>query len=750
MDDRRRPRRGDKDSSLPGNRYTPRSGYRPRSESSSRESSSRGPRDWRDQDWRDEDLRAPSARPRSSSNRRPPSRDFSGERWDDEPPQGRPARAGTGYAGESGPRSRSSRARDDDAWAPAARSRDDDAWKPAATRNGRGAPPKKKKSSRTWLFVVLGLLLVAIPTAVVISQWSRIQALAGLGGDPLFPWAHQTQQTAVNPDYDAFATQQAAIDPAFKDYYDKHAGATLLGTPLTGALPTSGGLTQFFAEGALLLPNAQGSAGSSSGDTAIQLAGNIKAGSDVVRLPLPAALLKLGSQLTIGSLSYGDLRAAAQPEKLVSGSPASPAPDATSTDPVLFAIKNGSGHTIPPAIWTYVNSSTTSPDGMLANFGRPLTEPQETTATVDGASHHVVVQPFWYSVVIVDNDAKDAKGQPKITLASAGVDYLRTLGPPTVALAAKTQAWGNAVAALLDAPDTGKPVATIGLNFPLTLTGQTKWSKATLWYNASFTAARRSGSGWAPASALTLTAPPKDARPEAGLDMLSPDLAAYIDGQQKNVGVAIYDITRNAYYGSNDSATFILASASKVAIMEAYLDWVEGQNRALRSDEINTLSLMIELSDNDAAQLLYDRIGDAPGQIQFLKKVGVTDYVPCADGWGCAKLSPASMTRLVTLLYQGQILTKDHQQLALKLMNSIAPGETWGVGDTAPKGSTFYMKDGWWPVYDNWNDWALNTTGVVVAGSETYVITVLSQHSTSEDWSKVNKVCGDVAKLMTS
>jgi hypothetical protein len=48
----------------------------------------------------------------------------------------------------------------------------------------------------------------------------------------------------------------------------------------------------------------------------------------------------------------------------------------------------------------------------------------------------------------------------------------------------------------------------------------------------------------------------------------------------------------------------------------------------------------------------------------------------------------------------------------------------------------------------SWTDWALNTTGVIVAGNETYAITVLSQHNTSEDWSNLNKVCGDVAKLM--
>jgi hypothetical protein len=653
---------------------------------------------------------------------------------DDLASQRRPARAG--YAGESDPRSRSSRSRDD-------------AWTPASARNGRGGSPKQK-SRRAWLFVVLGLLLVVVPSVVVISQWSRFQALTGLGGDPLFPWAHQTQQTAVNPDYDAFATQQAAIDPAFKAYYDTHVGATLLGTPLTGALPTSAGLAQFFTEGALLLPGAQGSAtGSASGDTAIQLAGNVKGASDVVRLPLPAALLKFGSQLSVGGLSYGDLRTAAQPEKLVNGTPATPAPDATATNPVLFAIKNASGHTIPPAIWAYVNGSATSPGGMLANFGRPLTEALETTATVDGASHHVVVQPFWYGIVIVDNDAQDAKGQPKITLASAGADYLRTLGPPTVTLAAKTPAWGNATAALLDAPTSGKPVATIGLNFPLTLTGETKWSKATLWYNANFSAAKRSGSGWAPAAALTLTAPDKAARAEAGLDMLSPDLAAFVASQQKNMGVAIYDVTRNNYYGMNDvTPTYGLASTAKVYLMLAYLDLVESQNRSLRSDEINTLTVMIENSDNNAAQLTWIRLAYDTGLVRFQQKIGITGYKPCSDGWGCAELSAGSMIQALTLLQQGKILTPEHRQFALNLMNNIEADNQWGVGDTAPKGATFYMKDGWLP--DNDGTWLLNSVGIVTLGSETYTISVYSQENPTFDWTKVNKVCGDVAKLLTA
>ena len=81
-------------------------------------------------------------------------------------------------------------------------------------------------------------------------------------------------------------------------------------------------------------------------------------------------------------------------------------------------------------------------------------------------------------------------------------------------------------------------------------------------------------------------------------------------------------------------------------------------------------------------------------------------------------------------------------------MNNIEADNQWGVGDTAPKGAKFYMKDGWLTDYDG--TWLLNSVGIVTSGSETYIISVYSQENPTFDWSKVNKVCGDVAKLLTS
>ena len=71
-----------------------------------------------------------------------------------------------------------------------------------------------------------------------------------------------------------------------------------------------------------------------------------------------------------------------------------------------------------------------------------------------------------------------------------------------------------------------------------------------------------------------------------------------------------------------------------------------------------------------------------------------------------------------------------------------------GVGETTPSGATYYMKDGWLN-YPDPSVWNLNTSGIVVAGKATYIISVYAQNQPGEDWSKVDHVCALVAKALT-
>ena len=126
----------------------------------------------------------------------------------------------------------------------------------------------------------------------------------------------------------------------------------------------------------------------------------------------------------------------------------------------------------------------------------------------------------------------------------------------------------------------------------------------------------------------------------ASLDALSSDLAAYAKSQGDDMGVVVYDITHNRYYSYNDSTPFLLASSAKVPIMLSYLDLVESQNRQPTTSETQLLTRMITVSDNDAAQALFQARGWNAGQAQYLQKIGVSGYQPNANGWGWATLPP--------------------------------------------------------------------------------------------------------------
>jgi beta-lactamase class A len=229
------------------------------------------------------------------------------------------------------------------------------------------------------------------------------------------------------------------------------------------------------------------------------------------------------------------------------------------------------------------------------------------------------------------------------------------------------------------------------------------------------------------------------------LDALSPDLAHYVASQGNDMGVALFDMTRNRYYAANENTPFILASSAKVYILAGYLDILETQGRRPSSGDIQTMTQMIEHSDNDAAQLLYERLGYDAGQKRFLDKLGIA-YQPNPNGWGWATGTPAGIVKMLTLLQQGQVLNASDRQLALNLLDNVASDQQWGVGDTAPQGAKVYMKDGWVTGPDNL--WAQNSSGIVVAGHETYILSVYTQHQPTYDWSKVQHVCQAAAQTM--
>lgn len=582
-------------------------------------------------------------------------------------------------------------------------------------------------------------------------------------------WVGDQQTIAPTFDFSLPASQTVSVSPLFTRYYSSHQGAASLGTPLTAAFPTEHGWIQFFGLGALLLPAVQQGHTphkvSQPENSQTELAelidlGVRDPGTGVVRLPLLQALLTMGGLIPLdgagSSLTYVDLRNATNPALMqptpIANHPA-PLSSPLAESQAVF-IKGGSrvgkevGHVIPAALWNYIHRPDISPDGWETDFGAPLTEALPFTITEPGSVHHMLVQAFQYDGAILDQDDLNAAGQPKVDRLATGLAYLNTLGPPAVALPSQQTIWSQGEAALLTAPSTGKVVAHVGQSFPLTLLGNATWNSGMLWYHVQWTALKSTNAGWVSAALITFNSP-GNVPGWASFDVLSPDLAAYLAHSGSNVAAVVYDVTRQRYYTYHANAQLLTGSSIKVPIMLTFFDMIERQQRQPNAYEMHLLTTMIENSNNDSAGILYNgEVGGAAGVAAYLQRIGITGLNPYPVDFGWSLISPLAMVNLLTLLHEGSILTAHDRQLALYLMEHIQFDQQVGVGDTAPRGATAALKDGWVRGADNL--WSMNSSGIVTLGQETYIIAVYTQEQyfLESEQAMARHVCGTVASQL--
>jgi hypothetical protein len=612
----------------------------------------------------------------------------------------------------------------------------------------RYAAKVTKRNILSFSVYTVGLLLVIVGGVFFLDSSSLTPTgSSALPGKPATPetvatngadlWDTDTAITEPSFDFSAASTgaQRASVSPLFDQYYTSYHGLVSLGPAVTVAFPTDWGWIQFFESDALLLPGAKPERDFDKDDPllALMTSGVQDPASGIVRLPLLRELLTSGSQVSLAdgasALTYVDLRKATDPDRML---PALVASASAPSSPTGVAqevfMKEGSragkvvGHLIPAQFWRYINSEDTAPDGWETDFGPPLTEALAVSSIEPNGIHHLLVQLFWRDGIVLDQDAPNASGQPLISRLKTSVAYLRTIGPPLLAIGAQQSVWARGESILLDAPGIGRAVAHVGLHFPLALLGDAVWSAGMLWYHVQWSTAQPVGDGWVEASLLTFDSPGNVAG-WASFDALSPTLVKYLAGIGGNVDAVVYDVTRQRYYTYNALAQFITGSSMKVPIMLTFLAMTEREGREPAANEMYLLTTMIENSNNDSASALYyGEIGGAVGIANYLQSIGVAGLIPDPNAWGYSLITPQSMANLLTLLYDGQILTARDRSLAFFLMEHIEPDQQVGVGDTAPPGAVVAMKDGWLPGPDGL--WAMNSSGIVMVGKETYIISV--------------------------
>jgi hypothetical protein len=628
--------------------------------------------------------------------------------------------------------------------------------------------------------VLLALVAVAGPLGgglwLAHRTTQQVTVLNGAGR-----WTTDQRTTAATIPFLSPEALQIPVDQVFTIYYRTHAGAQLLGAPVTAGFPTAAGWMQVFRADALLLPEQRSALATHTSQADQLIAALMRDGrrdrrTGVIQLPLLQVLLTLGSQAQVlgSGLTYADLRNATHPDQMALAPTTEKGSQRTASSGTFIAegTRDGQqiGHVIPAPIWGYITRRDVSPDGWRTDFGLPLTEAIPCVTVEYGVSHRLLIQAFGRGALVMHRDLTDASGRPLIQPLETGLAYLQTLTPPAPSLSAQRPLWATGSLDILDTPAAGKAILQIGARFPLIVAGQTSWDAGTLWYRVKWHLPDTSGMGWVPASRTTFTSPgrasatwapgdgtsialPGETSPWASFAQLSPALATYLASQGENTGVVVYDLTRQRSYASHLDQQYLMGNSIKVPMLLAFLALREQQGRQVSSNDVRLLTAMMasdsaRSENDDAGEQVYNTIGRALGLREYLDQLGITGLTPENDDWLYSLAQPLAMVQLLTRLEEGSVLTPQDRALVFSFLEYSAPDQQVGVGDSSPPGATIALQDGWLIGTDDL--WAMNTTGIVTVRGETYVIAVASAHqpSLAAALAIARQVCARVAALL--
>ncbi len=152
----------------------------------------------------------------------------------------------------------------------------------------------------------------------------------------------------------------------------------------------------------------------------------------------------------------------------------------------------------------------------------------------------------------------------------------------------------------------------------------------------------------------------------------------------RSLGLRGYDYDRQ----------FSSASVSKALLLAAELRRLDREGLPLSSETKALLEPMITYSDNRAADVVYDQVGDE-GLEEVAERAGMTGFEPTPGFWGGDRITAADMARFFYRLDAN--LPGPHRAYAKRLLARIAPVERWGIPQAIGHGWSVWFKGGWRP-----------------------------------------------------
>ena len=216
---------------------------------------------------------------------------------------------------------------------------------------------------------------------------------------------------------------------------------------------------------------------------------------------------------------------------------------------------------------------------------------------------------------------------------------------------------------------------------------------------------------------------------------LAPAAVARIAALPNQISIAAIDLRRGLTFTHNANAYYDLASLAKVPLMLTFLELMESERRGPSEAEQTLLELMIQWSDNQAADALWERVGGDRERalVEALQLWPRILFVE--DGWGGLEGSAYGVALLFGEIVSGAVLSPALRAQATDLIDGVAHFQRWGLSAGLPEdqGGTVFLKNGWYPTDAGW---LVHSAGVVrdAAGRPDYVVAILSaDHASLQD-----------------
>jgi hypothetical protein len=229
------------------------------------------------------------------------------------------------------------------------------------------------------------------------------------------------------------------------------------------------------------------------------------------------------------------------------------------------------------------------------------------------------------------------------------------------------------------------------------------------------------------AVSLPARAAPAGARAAGEIPSLGSFAAAatYLNGRGGRSAFAVIS-SDGRLHAVHPHWTFRSASLVKAMLLVSYLRQASFGTQPFDRLDQAALRAMITVSDNNAADAIYGRVGDAG--LEALARAARMQDFSTQGYWGDNTLSVSDQAQFFAHL--DRLVPARFRGFARALLGGVVDSQRWGI-PRAAAGWHAYLKGGWRPVRQDGGRWVVNQAALLERGADRLVIVVLSDGNAS-------------------